>query len=499
MNRFIMTVAVATVAASSVMAQSNDPVKMIDNAKAKIATSDKEIQDAKKGQNFKVWENRGKIFVDASKVNTKGVVAGMQASKTEANPFQNLEIFSGNPISKEAGENGMEIWVYPTIKYYIQNNQIQYWEETAVADPDALDKAAEAYRKAAELDPKGAYKEKKPTMDLIKDLRTTFYNHGINAYFLKDYKTASHDFEGALKLSDFPRDEKDTVLGDGLLAYYAALSAFQAGEKSSAATLFEKAASDNYQPGSCYHYIYQINMDEGKEDVAFKTIQEAYKKFPKEESILYDVINYYLGKQMYKEAEDYLNTAIASHPDNLMLYNVKASMFVTEYGKVKEQYQKDMDKISSLKKEAFRERNNPKEKARVEGEIVEAEKAAAATKAKYFENQAKAKGCYNDALKQKNDDYQSLFMLGIIAYDEADIIAIEKAAIPLSEDKDGSKSKAKDDEIAKCWKTSCEYFEKSYNADKTKKDPLSNLKILYYKLGDTANNKRVKDLLDSMN
>lgn len=494
MNNIILTVAIAAVASSAVMAQ-NENQKLIDNYKKSIEASNKDIQDAKKSSNVKTWENRGKLMVEASKANIKGVYAGMPASKSDANPFNNLVLMMGEPNAKSAGDPGIEIWEYPTINFYVQNDQIQYWKEKYVADENALEKASEAYRKANDLT--AGYKDKKTTKDLIKDLRNAFFNDGINSYYLKNYEDAAKKFEGALNLEDFPRAENDTMLLDGQIAYYAGLCAYQAGKKEEATKLFTKAADLDYQPGSCYHYVYQIYMDLGQDEQGFKVLSEAYKKFPGEESILYDVINYYLGKKQYKEAEDYLNKAIAEHPDNLVLYNVKASMFVTEYGNIKTQYEKDIEKISQLKKEAFRQRNNPTEKARVESEIISAEKAAAETKEKFMANQAKAKACYNDALAKKSDDYNSLFMLGILAYDEAELIAIEKNAIPLSEDKDGSKAAAKDEQIHKCWKQSCEWFEKAYQSDPKQKNPLTNLKMLYYKLGDTANNKRVKDLLDN--
>ncbi len=506
MKNLILTVAVAALATTSVMGQTRDLKKDLDGYKNKVAASDKVIQDPKKSASVKVWEDRGALLLEASKVNAKNIYAGMEAAKTATNPFACAEYFIGAPTEKRSAGDGMEIWVYPTIDFYVdvEKNTIQYWKITEPATENILDKAAEAYRKACDLyvpknDKDPGYKAKKSTQEAIKPLREAFFNSGINNYYLKDYEAAAHDFEGALALSEFPRCASDTIILDGQIAYNAGLCGYQSGKKDDATiNYFVKAADLDYQPGSSYHYIYQIYTDQNKEDLAFKTISEAYKKFPKEEQILYDVINYYLGKKQNKEAEEYLNTAIADHPDNLILYNVKANIFVQEYTALKDQYDKDLEKVSQLKKEAFRQRNNPQEKARVEGELAKAQEDADNTKAKYMENQKKAIECGNDALKVKADDYNSLFMLAMIAYDEADLIAIEKDKIPFSEDKDGSKAAAKEEAIKQCWKKSCEYFEKSHEADLTQKNPLANLKILYYKLGDTENNKRVKDILDQM-
>jgi len=491
-----MTIAAAALLCGSALAQT-DAKKAIDGYKAKIEASNKDITDAKKGGQTKTWENRGKLFVEAFRSNTKGVYATMPASKSDANLFNNLELIMGAPTEKKT-EGAYELWVYPTVTFYIQNDQVQYWKETYVADPDALAKAVDAYKKAAELDPKGAYKDKKPTMELIKDLRNALYNNGINSYMLKDYKTAAKDFAKALELRDFPRAESDTIIQDGQIAYYAALCANEDGDKAEAETLFKKAAELNYQISSCYHYIYLITKEKGDEAKAFQIISDAYKKYPKEEQLLYDVINYYLEKKQYNEAENYLNTAIKEHPDNLVLYSVKASIYVNNYTALKDKYKADVDKISSLKKEAFRQRNNPKEKERVESEIAAQQKVADATKADYFANQKKAADCYKQMLAKDAKNYDGNFMLGILNYDKAEISQIEKDAIPMSEDKDGSQAAAKDKEIHACWKESCEWFEKAHKANPKEKNPLSNLKMLYYKLGDTANNARVKDLLDKM-
>ena len=497
MKRTLLTIAVAAMVCGSALAQNPDLRKTVDGFKAKIEASDKEINDAKKGAQSKIWENRGKLMVEAFRANTKGVYATMPASKSDANLFNNLELNMGAPTEKKT-EGEYELWVYPTVTYYIQNDQVQYWRETYVADAEALPKAVDAYKKAAELDPKGAYKDKKTTKDLIKDLRNALYNDGINAYMLKDYTTATRDFAKALELADFPRAESDTIIQDGQIAYYAALCANESGDKAQAEKMFKKAAELKYQISSCYHYIYLITKEKGDEAAAFKILTDAYKQHPSEEQLLYDVINYYLEKKQYNEAENYLNTAIKEHPSNLVLYSVKASIYVNNYTALKDKYKADCEKMLSLKKEAYRARNNAADKARVEGEIAAQEKVVAATKADFMANQSKAAECYKTMLAKDANNYDANFMLGILSYDKAEIVQIEKDNIYVSEDKDGAQAAAKDKEIHSYWKESCEWFEKAHKAKPTETNPLQNLKMLYYKLGDTANNKRVKDILDNM-
>ena len=492
MKRTILTVAVAALLCSST-AWAQDK-KAIDGYKAKIEASNKAITDAKKGAATKTWDDRAKLMVEAFRANTKGVYATMPASKSETNLFNNLETIMGAPMEKKT-DGEYEIWVYPTVDYYIQDNEVQFWKETYVADPDALAKAVEAYKKAAEYDSKGGYKNNKSTKEGIMQLRNTLYNNGINSYMLKDYKAATKDFASALDLVDFPRADADTVIKDGQIAYYGALSAKEDGNSAEAQKLFEKAAALDYQVGQCYHNIYTLIKEGGDDAKAFQYISDAYKKFPKEEQILYDVINYYLEKKKYTEAENYLNTAISEHPDNLVLYSVKANIFITNYGNDKNKFQEELNKLTSLKKEAFRERNNPKNLARVEGEVAEQQKVVDATKANFMANQKKAVECCKQLLAKDANNYDGNFMLGFVCYDKAEIYLIEKDAIPVSETEQAA---AKDKEIHACWKEACEWFEKAHKAKPTEKNPLLNLKTLYYRLGDTANNKRVLEELDKL-
>jgi hypothetical protein len=88
----------------------------------------------------------------------------MYAAKCDQSPFYNMELMLGQPQSKrqeKVGGEEFDVWVYPTMEVYVQNNQVVVWKETYVADPNALDKAAEAFKKADELDAKGAFKSKK--------------------------------------------------------------------------------------------------------------------------------------------------------------------------------------------------------------------------------------------------------------------------------------------------------------------------------------------------
>ena len=504
MKRLILTLSAFALAASTSFAQnisgasSADLQKNINDAKAKIAKSDADIQNPKNAAKVATWENRAKVFTDAATVNIKGVYAGMEAAKSQKNMFSNLEILVGNPTSKKPAADGIEVWEYPTIKFYVQDNQVQYWEETVTPDDKALDKAVEAYRKACDLDPKGAVKSKKSTIDGIKNIKQIYTNNGINKYLLQKYDAAAADFEKALALSDFPKDPKDTSSIDGMIAYYGGLSAFQAKNYAKAKTFFNSSIDQKYEIGRSYHHLYLIKMEEGKKDEALKIIQDAYTKYPQEESLLYDVINYYTAEKEYDKAETYLNKAIEKYPDNLSVFGVKASIYVDQYTKSKDNYLKLRNEADSLKKLAFKNRMNQKENDRLTAASQAKLDEAQALRKEFDAQVAKAENTYKDMTKKDPKYFGAYFNLGLVAYDKSDMAKKEASLIAPSEDKDGSKSAAKQAEQKAACKESIQYFEKALEIQPNNKDVLQNLRMLHVQLGEYDKAKELKEKIEAL-
>lgn len=84
---------------------------------AKIAKSDADVANAKKGAKASTWINRGKAYYEAAAEPTKSLFANMEA--------QMMRLTVGEPVSKEQetlGEEGntktYEVWVYPYFRAY---------------------------------------------------------------------------------------------------------------------------------------------------------------------------------------------------------------------------------------------------------------------------------------------------------------------------------------------------------------------------------------------
>ncbi|MCQ2974813.1 MAG: tetratricopeptide repeat protein [Bacteroidales bacterium] len=504
MKKLFLTLSTIAIAMSSAFSQNINGASAanmknnVDAVKAKIEKNNTDIENPKNAAKVAAWESRGKLFMEAASVNTKGISAGMQAAKSSnIMDVNNLEVLVGAPAEKKQSDQ-YEIWVYPTINIYVQNNQVQFWEETYPADKDALGNAVKSYRKACELDTKGSFKSKKTTVEAIRNIRLAYTNNGINKYFLGKYNEAATDFESALALSDFPKAANDTAKIEGMIAFYGGLSSFQAGDKSKAEKMFNESINLNYEIGKCYHYIFQIRMDEGKSDEALKIIQNAYEKYPQEESLLYDVINYYTSQKEFDKAETYLNKAIEKYPDNLSVFGVKGSIYVENYTKLKDNYLATRNQADSLKKLAFKNRNNKSENDRLTAEENAKKQEAAEIKEQYNVFMSKADQTYNDILAKDPKYFDAYFSLGIVYYDKSDMAGQEANLIPFSEDKDGSKAAVKIAEQKEAFKKSAEYFEKALEIQPNNVNVLTNLRMLYTKLGEYDKSKAMKQRLEEL-
>jgi len=495
MKRLQLTLAVLLFATISLVAQSE-----FDDAIKQLEKSDLEIKDPEKSGKLKTWEKRAKICTDAYLVNIRGLRFGMQAKKTEQNLFDNLEIFFGTPTKIETKDN-LDYWYYPNVTLCIQDNTLSYWKEEKVVDKDALQKAVIAYREAIKIDDqsgKGSYKNKATTMKSIAELRGLFTTKAVNEYYAGDFANSAKSFSAALDLMDLPRETNDTTFSEGMAAHYGGESAFKALLNEDAKRLFRLSIDKNYLIGRSYHFLYDIYISENDSLKALEVIKEGFEKYPNEEQILYDVINYYLGKKQPEKAEEYLDIAIARYPENTSLYLVKANMYMTDYSASKASYLNKRKEADSLRKAAFRVRDNKKENDRLTKENENALAAAEKVKANWVKRHNDAENLLNQITTIDSKSFEAYFLKGVMYYDRADLAREEKNMIPFSEDKDGSKAAAKELEEKSGMTKSVENFELAHQINPKDKDVLQSLKSIYYKLGETEKYKIAKEKLENL-
>ena len=210
---------------------------------AKIAKSDADVANAKKGAKASTWINRGKAYYEAAAEPTKSLFANMEA--------QMMRLTVGEPVSKEQetlGEEGntktYEVWVYPYFRAYVLDGKIAAWKLTQRVADGLVETAIESYAKAYELDPKSADRVK-AGLKQISDFCSQEGNVNLE---LGDFKAAADAFGLAYAAQAVPAYGG----ADPELLYYAGYLETVNGSKDPAsfakgAEYLEKAIEEGYE------------------------------------------------------------------------------------------------------------------------------------------------------------------------------------------------------------------------------------------------------------
>ncbi len=257
------------------------------------------------------WLNRADIFLDIYEANIAFVRFGM--------PLDEFELFFGDPkevTTKEAPRGGeWDVYVFPRIEYYFEDGVMVGWKETEVVLEDPLPKALESIKKAIELD------ENNRSEDDIEDqllrLNNNFVNAAINAYEQDDFETSFHNFSHSIKVIEMPQY---TMEIDTAVYYNTGFLASQVDKHEEAIYYYKRAKEMNYGGANTYLLIKDSYMILGKTDDAERILQEAFEKYPQDNALLVEMINFYLEEERGESAMEYLNLAIEQEPDNPSYY-----------------------------------------------------------------------------------------------------------------------------------------------------------------------------------
>ena len=293
---------------------------------AKIAKSDADVANAKKGAKASTWINRGKAYYEAAAEPTKSLFANMEA--------QMMRLTVGEPVSKEQetlGEEGntktYEVWVYPYFRAYVLDGKIAAWKLTQRVADGLVETAIESYAKAYELDPKSADRVK-AGLKQISDFCSQEGNVNLE---LGDFKAAADAFGLAYAAQAVPAYGG----ADPELLYYAGYLETVNGSKDPAsfakgAEYLEKAIEEGYEgeEGLSYYYLYycyygQKDADPANLQKAKQTLLTGLDKYPKSQRILDGLMSLYTSEEGLGDPADLISrfdAAIAEDPDNVDMW-----------------------------------------------------------------------------------------------------------------------------------------------------------------------------------
>ena len=298
-------------------------------------------QNAKKATKVATWMKLAESYVEAYNAPSGNVWIG--ANENE------LKLAMGNekPASVENVVLGGAQYVKQIYDnknlYFNANGQLEIIEVTKPVVENALDKAVEAYKKAAEVDAK-ATKAKDITAGM-KSIVEKYNTEAYNAYTFGDVAKAESLFAKAFNTSC----EKISAAVDTSALYNAGFVAYGAGNFEKAKGYFDKCLEYNYfaKDGEVFSKLADCVSKIDKTD-AGKALQKDYlekgfTKFPQSQGLLIGLINYYVTSG---EDTDRLFSLIAdakkNEPNNPSLPYVEGNIHAQlgNYDKAVEAYEK---------------------------------------------------------------------------------------------------------------------------------------------------------------
>ena len=291
-------------------------------AKKAVESAEAAAANPKKAAKLATWTKLASAYMDA--YSAPAGAAWLGASKQE------LQILMGNqkPISTEnvvvAGDQLVKEVYADKEFYYNVNGQLAIINVTKPVVEDVLAKAAEAYKKAGELDVKGS--KSKDIMAGLSNVASKYIDDGMNCYQFGDLAKASQLFEKAANVSAIaPLSKVDTTA-----LYNAAYTAWAGKDYERAKNFFEKCLDANYyyEGGEVFAKLGDVYTNLGDAKKGAEILEKGFVKFPQSQSILIGLINYYMTSG---ENTDRLFTLIdeakKNEPNNASLYYVEGNIY----------------------------------------------------------------------------------------------------------------------------------------------------------------------------
>jgi tetratricopeptide (TPR) repeat protein len=369
--------------------------------------------DAKKSLNVKTWINRASLMVDIYNVNNDILRKGMDPASVKLFYKEPKEIQSA-----QVGPDKVDTYIYDRVNLKFVNGVLDSWTETKKIHNDPLTEADKAINEAVKLNADG--KASDDIVKAINALKAAYENEAINAFDAKDFKASHDNFIKFLDLNKLPvmNNKIDTII-----YYYAGRAAFENGDYEEANKLLSEAASYNYDDPFLYVFRKQSYFASGDTASGVKVINEGFNKYPDNQSILIELINYYLVSNQSNEALKTLALAKAGDPENVSFTFAEGTLY---------------DKIGN------------------------------------FDMAVKS---YQTCLEMKPDFYDATFNLGVLYFNRA--VKIFEEGSKVTDNAEYEKIKTEGEEYLK---QAIPYMEKAHEITPTMREPLETLKTIYYRL-----------------
>lgn len=386
----------------------------VETLERQLERSDSRIEHPRRSENPMTWVDRGEIFQNIFDVNIQYLYFGMSEDE--------LRLFMNDPKERRTmqTETGVRnIWVYDNIEVHFENGTLTGWEETNVLHENPLEEAFSAFKKAIELDDRG--RQERRLRDAFTRLNGQYINKAVLHYEEGEYDEAFHAFKRSVEVAESPFYEEPL---DTALIFNTGFVASLAGEYEEAVKYLNWAKDMDYGEGSLYALIKDAYIAIGDSVSAEKTLQEGFKKYPQDNTLIIELVNFYINADNAVAALDYLELAKVQEPDNASLYFAEGALY---------------------------ERTGEPEKA--------------------YES-------YQKSLSLNPNFFDANYNLGVMHYNEA--VRLFEIANEIMDNVEYEKAR---DAAIEVLKKSVPYLEQAHVIDPEHLDTLETLRILYYRLG----------------
>lgn len=213
--------------------------------------------------------------------------------------------------------------------YYVQGRLAQASYEAKDENlnlyTDPLIVAYESYQKAMELDEKSQID--KLIIIQYPILSNDFLEWAINEFEAENFDKALIAFETLLEIQS---SEKYMGSVDTAVVFNAGLTAFNAKDYEKAINYYDKCIEMEYEGGTPYLRKYLTYNEMGDKENAEKTLVEAFQKFPEDNQVLLQLIDFYLVNEMDQEAFDYITMAKEKDDANFSLYWAEGVLYMKQ-------------------------------------------------------------------------------------------------------------------------------------------------------------------------
>jgi tetratricopeptide (TPR) repeat protein len=306
-------------------------------------------------------------------------------------------------------------------------------------DPEPLQKALEAYKKAIEYDPKKDYFE-----DIFAKLnwqRNNYFNAAVDSYNKKAYKDAMTGFENAASALSLAN------VSDTVSLFYAAACANLAGEKGKQKLYYTDLLKGGAKSIVIYASLADIYRLEKDSATALKVIRAGQKVYPNNLQLTLSESNVYIYFSDVPKALSTLNLAASKDSTNYLVFNAIG----INYQKIYE----DTLKPKEMRTDAFK----------------------------------RSEAAYHKAIKLKPDFYDVQLNIASLYFNSAVPIALKANALPLDEKEQYDKLVA---EVNSFYTLALPYLRKADELQPNDLNTLNSLRQIYASLGDKENQKIIQ-------